>query len=614
MLIIIIIIINDQYIIPETLITTAVIENTTFSKSLIPPSAHLYLVDFSGTRLSLIGPVIFNNIDDNNGDGCIVATANCIITVYHYVEFSHNNAFGIIMYRCTVELDRCYIMNIADSTILNITKNTLQIFFSVEVTIHLFRKPFYPPCFFQYLNSNNQIKTYQFSVFLSSNKYRESRFAHHFFLHDYSNRIVLRFSIYHIHTTHCYWLPQSSFDTTILPMEINKQLIQYTNNSELKLTKGNTLCYCADETHYDCYKDELGPIYPGQTLVVPLFARPNFFVNVGIIVENQNNTYITSCVVSEPTEIIQRIGRNCTSKYYTIAFPTNSWCELFLKVPQNKTIEYSIFYIRQLKCPLGFIKLNGTCQCYPMFTMFGFTKCDINRQAILRPPNGWIYLLHNKSHSYYVSQQCPLSYCLPSSMFVHLSTPDAQCQFNRTGLLCGHCQHGLSTIFGSNQCKQCSNTYLLLVIPFLIAGILLILLLFLLNLTVNNGLFNPYVFYINIVWINDELVFPNLEQHTPVYTIVSLANLDLGMMTCFYDGMDDYAKVWLQLVFPCYLILLTITLLTASYYSSKVYRFTAQRGLAVLATINIAFILYKNIMQRVQCLIQLLVGYSLAQQ
>ena len=220
-----------------------------------------------------------------------------------------------------------------------------------------------------------------------------------------------------------------------------------------------------------------------------------------------------------------------------------------------------------------------------MFTMFGFTKCDINRQAILRPPNGWIYLLHNKSHSYYVSQQCPLSYCLPSSMFVHLSTPNAQCQFNRTGLLCGHCQHGLSTIFGSNQCKQCSNTYLLLVIPFLIADILLILLLFLLNLTVNNGLFNPYVFYINIVRINDELVFPNLEQHTPVYTIVSLANLDLGIMTCFYDGMDDYAKVWLQLVFPCYLILLTITLLTASYYSSKVYRFTAQRGLAVLATI-----------------------------
>jgi len=227
---------------------------------------------------------------------------------------------------------------------------------------------------------------------------------------------------------------------------------------------------------------------------VPLYARLNFIFNVGIIAEKQNETYISSCIVSEPTEVIQRIGRNCTSKYYTISFPTNNWCELFLKVPQSTTMQYSIFYISQLKCPLGFVKVNGTCQCYPMFTMFGFTKCDINRQAILRPPNGWIYLLHNKSHSYYISQQCPLSYCLPSLVYVHLSMPDAQCQFNRTGILCGHCQYGLSTVFGSNQCKKCSNIFLLLVIPFIIAGILIILLLFLLNLTVNNGSCNPYIF------------------------------------------------------------------------------------------------------------------------
>jgi len=371
---------------------------------------------------------------------------------------------------------------------------------------------------------------------------------------------------------------------------VNKHYIKYTSHSgyyDLLPHKDHqkTLCYCHSNNSFDCDKELLDPIYPGQTLIVPLHAHLNFTFTTNIVAEKRNETYITSCLVSRPPELIQSIGKNCTLLQYTIEFPTDRWCELFLKVPQDKFMEYSIFYISQLKCPLGFVKSNGTCQCYPMFTKFGFIKCDINRQAILRPPNGWIHLLHNKSHSYYISQKCSLSYCLPYSGYVYLATPDMQCQFNRTGLLCGRCQNGLSTIFGSNQCKKCSNIFLLLLIPFIIAGILIILLLFLLNLTVNNGLVNPYIMYFNIISINDALLFPKFDKRTPVYTIVSLTNFDLGLMTCFYDGMDDYAKVWLQLAFPVYLILLTITLIAASYYSSKVYRLTAQKGLAVLATL-----------------------------
>ena len=576
---------NDQYIIPEHLITTAVIENTTFLASLLPPTPHVYLTDFSAARLSFIGPVVFTNNDDQEGDGCIMAMANSIITLYNYIEFSQNNAFGIVMYRCTVDLDDCFIMNIVDSAILNITSNTIQVFFSAEVTPHLFHNPLYPPCFFQYLSGYHQKEKNHFSVTFSRNKYRQSPFQFHLFIHDFLNRFILRKSIYQIHTSHCYWLPQTVFiNSTTAPMEINRQFIKYINNSQLELTKKKPLCYCMYEKH-DCVREELGPMYPGQTLAVPLYAPVNFTYSIGVVAERQSKADVTSCVLSKSSELIQRIGRSCTMTYYTIVFPTDSWCELFLKVPHNKNLQYSIFYIGQLECPLGFIKLNGTCQCYPMFTKFGFTKCDINRQAILRPAHYWIYPALNKSHSYYISEKCPFYNCLPSPTYVHLSTPDTQCQFNRTGLLCGQCQHGFSTVFGSNQCNRCSNIFLLLLIPFMIAGILVILLLFLLNLTVNNGSINPYILYVNIIWINSTLIFPNHEHHTPVNIIIALANFDVGIQTCFYDGMDDYAKVWLQLVFPCYLVLLTIVLITVSQYSKKVYRFTAQRGIAVLATV-----------------------------
>ncbi len=41
-------------------------------------------------------------------------------------------------------------------------------------------------------------------------------------------------------------------------------------------------------------------------------------------------------------------------------------------------------------------------------------------------------------------------------------------------------------------------------------------------------------------------------------------NLDLGIETCFYDGMDSQAKVLLQLVFPAYLFLLMFLIIILS--------------------------------------------------
>ena len=102
------------------------------------------------------------------------------------------------------------------------------------------------------------------------------------------------------------------------------------------------------------------------------------------------------------------------------------------------------------------------------------------------------------------------------------------------------------------------------------------------NLTVTNGAINGFVFYVNIISINTSVFF---SEFTPSYTVISLANLDLGIQACFYNGMDDYAKMWLQLTFPIYLILIATSLIITSRYSTKVQRLTARRALPVLATL-----------------------------
>ena len=122
----------------------------------------------------------------------------------------------------------------------------------------------------------------------------------------------------------------------------------------------------------------------------------------------------------------------------------------------------------------------------------------------------------------------------------------------------------------------------MLIIPFALLGALLVILLFTINLTVTEGTVNAFILYVNITSINDTIFFP---CHQFSYVFISIANLDFGIQVCFYNGMDDYAKMWLQLVFPFYLILISVSLIITSRYSTTIQRLTACRALPVLATL-----------------------------
>ena len=258
-------------------------------------------------------------------------------------------------------------------------------------------------------------------------------------------------------------------------------------------------------------------------------------------------------------------------------------------------MENSIFYVRQLKCPLGFVKNDGICQCYPLFKLFGITDCDINKQSVLRPVNSWIHALDHDN--YIISAQCPFHYCKTGAFYMNFLTSEAQCLYNRSGLLCGQCQHGLSSVLGYSNCQRCSNIYLLIIIPIAIAGLALVLLLFLLKLTVTDGTINGFILYANILSVNNAIFFAN-HQNTIAYVFISFANLDLGINTCLYNGMDDYAKMWLQLGFPFFLILIATLLIITSRYSSVIQKITSRRALAVLATL---FLLSYTKILRIVC-------------
>ena len=66
---------------------------------------------------------------------------------------------------------------------------------------------------------------------------------------------------------------------------------------------------------------------------------------------------------------------------------------------------------------------------------------------------------------------------------------------------------------------------------------------------------------------------------------IAWLNLDLGIQTCFYDGMDAYTKTWLQFVFPVYIWVIAGLIIHFSRRYSVVAKMIGKNAVKVLATL-----------------------------
>ena len=242
-----------------------------------------------------------------------------------------------------------------------------------------------------------------------------------------------------------------------------------------------------------------------------------------------------------------------------------------------------------LNCPPGFALSNFThgCVCNERLTNF---YCNISDQTVLRGSRIWISASFsgNVSNGVLIHQYCPFDYCKEEFVAVDLSNPDTQCAFQRSGILCGGCKTNYSLALGSSECvPNCSNSYLSLLIIFVLAGFALVFFIKVLNLTVSQGTINGLIFYANIVAANRSIFFP-AEQNkflSFLSVFISWLNLDLGIKTCFIKGLSGYGKTWLQFVFPLYVWLIAGAVIVASHYSSRATELFGKNSISVLATL-----------------------------
>ena len=300
-----------------------------------------------------------------------------------------------------------------------------------------------------------------------------------------------------------------------------------------------------------------------------------------------------SVQLSSPVQRIQNTGKTCMNISYRLfaessatvitLFPDNGPCRDF-------GIGRTQISVTFLPCPNGFVQNVAECVCDERLQNFN-ASCNVDDSSIEWTSNVfWMGALYDNdsNESTYegliLHPGCPLDYCVATPVPITLDNLDIQCDHNHSGILCGSCKENYSIAFGTLHCLPCSNNYLALILPFGLAGIALVAIVLFLRLTVTAGTLNSLVFYANVIQANRSIFFPG-EVINILTVFIAWLNLDLGIETCFYDGMTTYVYTWLQFVFPFYVWFLIGLIIVATHYSSKLTKLFGKNPVATLSTL-----------------------------
>ena len=348
------------------------------------------------------------------------------------------------------------------------------------------------------------------------------------------------------------------------------------------------ICYCNsnNNTCKDAQTSLSVAMYPGTTLHVPVLTLGQRDGPVPAVIQPD---FSQSKIRFPETERTQDTSGRCTDLHYTVLSASEQTQEnitLYAQGPCPRESRSLPISIEVLQCPHGFQLGEEACVCDQRLESYTDT-CDIDRKAVFRPHGAvfWIgYNYENANQGLILHPHCPFDYCTQNETFIVVDNASEQCSYGRNGKLCGECMTGLSLVLGSSRCLQCSNTHLAMLVAFAFAGIVLVLFLFTLKLTVAIGTINGLIFYANVVQVNAAIFLPPGRGNI-LTVFIAWVNLDLGIETCFYNGMDTYTKTWLQFVFPLYVWILVGIIIIVSHYSQRIANLLGNNPIAVLATL-----------------------------
>ena len=383
-------------------------------------------------------------------------------------------------------------------------------------------------------------------------------------------------------------------------LEYIKSLARNVNITDMITSDPVRVCYCINRELNCNYTETTVDVKRGETFNVSVAAVDQAYHPVDALVFiTSTKSYIYRLGIGQ---WVQSTHNGCTDLELKVSSLNNS--VKLLLYPEGPChdigISKAVLHVnfKACTCPIGFqqqkMQEDFICDCDEKLKTL-IIMCDSSSMSLLRQGDFWInYINDSNQIDYLIYPHCPYNYCVlsTSTVSVNLNTPngaDAQCALNRTGLLCGSCKPGLSLSLGSSRCLQCPKDWQKLFIGITMgavaSGIALVVIILILNLTTAVGTLSGLIFYANVVASNS-IMYNHMSKSNIFSVFIAWLNLEFGLDTCFYNGLDSYSKAWLQFIFPAYLIILLVMIILMSKYSSRFAKLIGKRNpIATLATV-----------------------------
>ena len=398
------------------------------------------------------------------------------------------------------------------------------------------------------------------------------------------------------------------------------------NNSLLEVSSyPQQICLCDDlltntsRSALNCAQDTLAGVetihtYPGKDFSVNIVAVDDIYNPVYTSMYNRllprsgynwiygNDDFHARLGYKQ--DIVKIYGYNCTRLNFTVLNSVSEYSEILLSLYPYEQVDCLALPVVVYTCPPGFTLMDeGYCDCSQLLAEKEF-KCDINTGNVSRPDSTvWVGVVQegsngggggggnltyddNNASSVMLgySSYCPRTYC-NNLTEVDIQDPAMVCENGRVGVLCGQCPENMSMAVGlPYSCQECSNLWLLTLPLYALAGIALVVLMFVLRLTLATGTINGLIFFANLFSFNLLHVL-SFQYEVWLVTFLSVLNLKLGFPVCLYDGLNMIEMTYMGFLVPVYLWAIVLVIIMLSRWFTAVAKLTRRSAIPVLATI-----------------------------
>ena len=438
-------------------------------------------------------------------------------------------------------------------------------------------------------------------------------------------------SIYSNNMFHCYASGSRSFQTTRQMLSLYYLSFTFVSSSDLHSisTPFFTLDMCrAEKFHLSKKVDKslylyTEPIYPGQTLMLPLCAKDLYRNN--LIMDYAIINFAIGLPITAPNKIVP--AWSVSAYDATHALSNKHQCNIvnitLLKLRGNSNRRDDLLVISSIftnssigikldklsDCPIGFsLDLTlGKCVCLHFLNKIGIKPNDClifhSVFSILRPPFTWIGPITYDNRTVIGAAELCFIFCsfdkssrsssyaafivnsttvtvADDHKYPHKTHP--LCLANREGLLCSQCSPGYSVVFGSNECKECSSWWLLMIIVYAVSGPVLIYLLYALRLTLTTGTLNGIIFCAQMIIVID---LPPSPYNIASTLLKGILLFKPNFSLCFYNGMTEIKKSFFGILYPIYLVIILLFLIVVSRFSVQLSNRISGSSIQVLVTV-----------------------------